>query len=402
MLELPELRTELQIHEGEFVFSTHGRQQKLTVCLQVHSQELLTKPIAWPQPPMSDAVISPTSSMEVYGHPEPGALSNVQVAPCSRLAGYDMASIDPHAVFSRQSYGVNQVNYGAGTSVYNGQVATQTLPSASQNVLNDYYGWNSSYHINKDPNEAVFPDNPQPNNALTQSAYSYMLPGQGTRCDAPSLAPGPLPFDGQGTERVLPHPTSRPQLQTKFPALPSAALPFAGNTWETTHRGSMQNMTSEPFTTTSPGHQIKQDPSSPQDMVLGYIPMASSTTSSPYPGLETVESADDFRTSSDSRFTGAYPREGNGRLLSVSTTGSDYSPDSTSNNNNNYTYSSSSERCRTLSETSDSATLVNGLPYTPVKHSGAHSDDGLSFSMLTSDPLSDYRTSGEIQRNPRY
>ena len=134
--------------------------------------------------------------------------------------------------------------------------------------------------------------------------------------------------------------------------------------------------------------------------------MASSTTSSPYPGLETVEPADDFRTS-----TGAYPRDNNGRLLSVSTTGSDYSPDSTgtstgtststSTNNNNYTYSSS-ERCRTLSETSDSATLVNGLPYTPVKHSGAHSDDGFSFNMLTSDPLSDYRTaSGEIQRNPR-
>ena len=349
---------------------------------------------------MSDAEMSPTSGMDVYGHPDPGALSNVQVAPCSRLAGYDMASIDPHAVFSRHSYGVNQVNYGTGTSVYNGQVAAQMLPSAPQGVLNDYYGWNSSYHTNKDPNEVTFPDHRQPDNTLTQSAYSYMLPGQGTRCDAPSLTAGSLPFDGQGTERVLPHPTSRAQLQTNFPA-----LPFAGNTWEPTHRGSMQNMTSEPFTT-SPGHQIKQDPSSPQDMVLGYIPMASSTTSSPYPGLETVEPADDFRTS-----TGAYPRDNNGRLLSVSTTGSDYSPDSTgtstgtststSTNNNNYTYSSS-ERCRTLSETSDSATLVNGLPYTPVKHSGAHSDDGFSFNMLTSDPLSDYRTaSGEIQRNPR-
>lgn len=347
---------------------------------------------------MSDAVISPTSGMEVYGHPELGALSNVQVAPCPRLAGYDMASIDPHAAFSRQSYGVNQVNYGAGTSVYNGQVGTQMLPSAPQGVLNDYYGWNSSYHINKDPNEAVFPDHRQPDNALTQSAYSYMLPGQSTRCDAPSLPQGPLPFDGQGTERVLPHPTPRAQLQTNFPALPFAPEYRTGNTWEPTHRGSMQNMTSETFTT-SPGHQIKQDPSSPQDMVLGYIPMASSATSSPYPGLETVEPADDFRPSSDSRFTGGYPRDGNERLLSVSTTGSDYSPDSTSNNNN-YTYSSS-ERCRTLSETSDSATLVNGLLYTPVKHSGAHSDDGLSFSMLTSDALSDYRTSGEIQRNPR-
>lgn len=357
---------------------------------------------------MSEAVISPTSGMEVCGHPEPGALSNVPVAPCSRLAGYDMTSIDPNSVFSRQSYGVNQINHEAGTSVYNGQVATQMLPSATQGVLNGYYGWNTSYHINNDPNEAVFPDHRQPDNALTQTAYSYMLPGQGTRCDAPSLAPGPLPFDGQGAERVLPHPASRAQLQTNFSALPSSSsgLPFAGNTWEVTHRGSMQNMTSGPFTTSS-GNPIKQDPSSPQDMVLGYIPMASSATSSPYLGLETVESADDFRTSSGSRFTGAsYPQDGNGRLVSVSTTGSDYSPDSTSasnnnnNNNNNYNYSSS-KRCRTFSETSDSATLVNDLPYTPVEHSGARSDDGLSFSMLTSDALSDYRTSGEIQRNPR-
>ena len=289
---------------------------------------------------MSDAVMSPTSGMEVYGHPDPGALSNVQVAPCSRLAGYDMASIDPHAVFSRHSYGVNQVNYGTGTSVYNGQVAAQMLPSAPQGVLNDYYGWNSSYHTNKDPNEVTFPDHRQPDNTLTQSAYSYMLPGQGTRCDAPSLTAGSLPFDGQGTERVLPHPTSRAQLQTNFPA-----LPFAGNTWEPTHRGSMQNMTSEPFTT-SPGHQIKQDPSSPQDMVLGYIPMASSTTSSPYPGLETVEPADDFRTS-----TGAYPRDNNGRLLSVSTTGSDYSPDSTGTSTGTSTSTSSRSRAVALKKT---------------------------------------------------
>lgn len=332
----------------------------------------------------------PNVNMYAQMHQKLAAVSNVRYSPYSRSPNYYMGPVDTHSAFPRQSYGVEHgVNYeDPSAAVYNGQAAAHVLPSTPQNVWNDYYGitWNQR---GWNTNEAAFPDQGT-ENPLIQPAYSYMLAGQ-------------------GTHRNVPNPTSQPQLMTPSPEVTSGMPypPASGSPWEqkctdaTTHRGSMQSMTNESFPT-SPETQIKPDPGT-QDMVLGYVPtiLSQNTPTIPngtYPALDTVNPvmAGDFQTPPDTQFMRTFSRDS--RLLSIGTS-SDYSP------SDSYHYSSNgsnsgSERGRTHSEASDSSatTLVNGLPYSPMKQvdSHAHAQHGLQFNLMASDSMADYHP--EMQR----
>lgn len=357
---------------------------------------------------MNDAT-SPVSGTNMYApHVEQKAagLSNTRVSPYTRLPNYDMGSVDSHSTFGRQSCGMDQgVSYEEQSPIVYGQ---QMLPNVqSQGVLNDYYGlaWNSK-GWNTSPHETVFPDQGT-DQALTQSAYSYMLPGQGA-------VPGVLQTDGRVDGNSSNH---RAQVQN-FPTLASAeaasGLPYSQvyrteNTWDSrctptaAHRGSMQSMTNEPFNM-SPGHQIKPDP----DMVVGFMPTMSPTGA--FPGDLNSE---DYRIPPDSRFTRAYSRDANdGHMLSISTSDSGICSPTDS-----YNYSScGSERGRTHSEASETSTpatgtattttLANGLPYSSMRQPNGHGhgQNGLPFKLLSTDAatLSDYRTSTEMQRSLGY
>lgn len=332
-------------------------------------------------------------------------LSNARVSPYTRLPDYDMGSIDSHSTCGRQPYGMGQgVSYEEQSPIAYGQ---QMLPNApSQGVLNDYYGltWNSK-GWNTSSHETAYPDQGT-DQALTQSAYSYMLPGQGT-------VPGVLQTDGKADGIPSNH---RAQVQN-FPTLASSeaasGFPYSQvyrteNTWDSrctptaAHRGSMQSMTNEPFNM-SPGHQIKPDP----DMVVGFMPNTS-TMSPPTGAFPGDLNPDDYRIPPDSRFTRAYSRDANnGRMLSISTSDSGICSPTDS-----YNYSScGSERGRTHSEASETSTsatamattttLVNGLPN---GHGHGHGQNGLPFNLLSTDAanLSDYRTSTEMQRSLGY
>lgn len=331
-------------------------------------------------------------NMYAHMHQKPAAVSNVRYSPYSRSPNYYMGPVDTNPAFSRQPYGVEHgVSYeDPPAAVYNGQAAAHMLPSTPQGVWNDYYGltWNPR---GWNTNEAAFPDQGT-ENPLIQSAYTYMLAGQ-------------------GTHRNIPNPTSQAQLMTPSPEVTSG-LPYSpeyrasGSPWEqkcdaTTHRGSMQSITNESFPT-SPENHIKPDPGT-QDMVLGYVPAIPSqdTTTIPngtYPALDTVNpaTAGDFQTPPDTQFMRAFSRDSNGRLLSIGTS-SDYSPSDSYHHSSNGS-NSGSERGRTHSEASDSSptTLVNGLPYSPVKQVDAHAQSGLQFNLMASDAMTDYHP--EMQR----
>lgn len=359
-----------------------------------------------PCPAVGGSTNPSPSNVNMYAqmHQKPAAVSNVQYSPYSRSPGYYMGPVDTLSAFPRQPYGVEHgVGYeDSSAGVYNGQPAVHVLPSAPQGVWNDYCGlnwnqrgWNTS--------EAAFPDQGT-ENPLIQPAYSYMLAGQ-------------------GTHRNISNPTLQPQLITPSPEITSG-LPYSpeyrasGSPWEqkcdaTTHRGSMQSITNEPFPT-SPENRIKPDPGT-QDMVLGYVPTISSqdTTTIPngtYPALDTVNpvTAGGFQTSPDTQFMRTLPRDSNGRLLSIGTS-SDYSPsesyhyssnssNSSNGSNGSNGSNSGSERSRTHSETSDSSAtmLVNRLPYSPVKQVDAHAQSGLQFNLMASNSMTDYHP--EMQR----
>lgn len=334
----------------------------------------------------------PNVNMYAQMHQKPAAVSSVRYLPYSRSPNYYMGPADTHPAFPRQSYGVEHgVNYeDPSAAVYNGQPAMHVLHSTPQGAWNDYYGltWNPK---GWNENEATFPDQGT-ENPLVQSAYSYMLAGQ-------------------GTHRNVSNSTSQPQLMTPSPEVTSGLpySPASGSPWEqkcadaTTHRGSVQSITNEPFPT-GPENHIKPDPGT-QDMVLGYVPTIPSqnTPTIPngtYPALDTVDpaAAGDFQTPPDTQFMRTYSRDSNDRLLSISTS-SDYSPSDSYHYSSNSS-NSGSEGGRTHSEASDSSAtaLVNGLPYSPVKQIDchAHAQHGLQFNFMASDAMTDYHP--EMQR----
>lgn len=160
----------------------------------------------------------------------------------------------------------------------------------------------------------------------------------------------------------------------------------------------MQSITNESFST-SPENHIKLDPGV-QDMVLGYVPtiLSQDTTTIPngtYPALDPAM-VGDFQTPPGAQFMRTFSRDSNSRLLSIGTS-SDYSP------SDSYHYSSNgsnsgSERSSTHSEASDSSatTLINGLPYSPVKQVDTHAQSGPQFNLMASDAMADYHP--EMQR----
>ncbi|OJJ34361.1 hypothetical protein ASPWEDRAFT_173777 [Aspergillus wentii DTO 134E9] len=374
---------------------------------------------AWPYPTMNATQPSSTRLGIYPPHmaSKPGDYSvnspNMRVASFSRSSDYDMGLDSQHA-FSRQPFGVDpSLNYEEDPSTTHS--SAYMVPTGHQGALPDYYGiawntkgWSPGMPINKASNGALYHD--QDESSLTQPNYSYMLPGQGTQAtDAPSLGPAmTLVSDGQGTDRTLPTPTIRNQLQTSISTLPTSpeaisGLPFSqdfrvGNIWapksapSTSSRSSMRAMSNGAYSASLVSRE-KPIPSSAQDMVFGFISMTSAGTPSPLipssgaftgTGLDTVDSADDFRAATDARLTRSYSRD-HGRLMSLT----DCSPDV-------YGYSSSEKNKNRSDDTGSAATLMNGLPYTPVRHSDNHG--ALPFHLLPTDAMPDYRTSTEVHR----
>lgn len=357
---------------------------------------LQTKVSQWPYPAVN-ATVSP-SRMGMYASKHAGFpinFPNVRVPSFSRLAGYD--GMFDQNVYGRQSFSVDQ-----GINHEDYQTPGYMIPSS----LPDYSGiwnqkaWNANPNL-KAQNGAIFPD--QDENPVPQSTYPYMLPDTGTSPpEIPSVVPTmALPSDGQSqTERTLPNPANR-QAPASMSAVPAPdailTLPF-GNPWAAraaVPSGQTSMPTSSGCFSSSMNRPKLNQPTTAQDMAFGYFPV-NTTTDSPPPiqsistqGMDPVVDS----SSAEPRVSRSFSRDNtstdtNNRLLGLG----DYTPDI-------YGYSTS-EKSRTRgsgsgsgseADDSGSATLLNGLPYTRVRHP-EQSNSALAFNLLPTEPsIPEYR-----------
>ncbi|RMJ23816.1 hemagglutinin protein [Aspergillus sp. HF37] len=368
--------------------------------LRVNSSMLQTKLSQWPYP-AANATVSP-SRMGMYASKHTGFpinSPNVRVPSFSRPAGYD--GMFDQNVYERQSFSVDQGINHEDDQTY--QSPGYMMPSS----LPDYSGiwnqkaWNPNPNL-KTQNGAIFPD--QDENPVPPATYPYMLPNTGTSPppEIPPVVPTmALPSDGQSqTERTLPNPANR-QVPASMPVVPAApdaipTLPF-GNPWAAraavpSARPSMP-ISSGCFSSTMNRRKPNQ-PTTAQDMAFGYLPINTTTDPSPpiqstsTPGMDPVVDT----SSAEPRVSTSFSRDNtasnntNSRLLGLG----DYTPDI-------YGYSTS-ERSRVRgsgsgseADDSSSATLLNGLPYTRVRHP-EQPNSALAFNLLPTEPsIPEYR-----------
>lgn len=318
----------------------------------------------------------------------------------SRQPGYDMGLFDSQSMFSRQSFGLdNSVNYEDDSAAFNTQSPGYMLPSTPQGAV-DYSGlpwnqktWSSNFHDSKTQNGGLFPDQ-EPESALSQPTYSYMLPGQ----EVPSAEMTPvvptmsLPCDEQGTERTLPNPGNRNhQLPSNMPVITTTQesmsnLQFSqgfriGSSWAprpvpASVRAAVQPISNE--FSVSPANRAKLNMPTAQDLGFGFMPITTAdsspaiTSSGAVAKMEAVDSSEP-RVRNFSR--------DNGRLLGMA----DYTPDI-------YGYSTGEKNKNRADE---SATLMSGMAYTRVRHPDTNL---FPFHLLPSEAIPDYRPATEAHR----
>lgn len=390
-------------------------------CSVVHTKASCNE---WPYPTMG-TTISSSPRMGLYAHPTskaavlPSHPPSMRVASFSRPASYDLGTVESqHAFPTRQSFAMDQsVNYEDDSTVpyNNAHSSAYTLPGTPSTVLVDYFGpswnpkaWYPVLPVSKISTGGLYPDQ-DAGGHLAQSTYSYIVSGQGTApADIPSLFPAvtPLPSEGQGTDRTLPNPAGRNQLQSDASALVTmsegvSGFPFSqdfkiGNNWaaksaatSTSNRTQIPTIPTGTFSS-SPVNRTKPSPSNTQDLMFDFLPMPTSSGSPPslsssatFTELDSVDSPDEFRTNIDARYARAT------RAFSRDHGLPDCSPI--------YSYSTSDSRKNHGDDAGDSVpTLINGLPYTRVRHADTHG--ALSFNLLPPDPLADYRAVTEVHR----
>ncbi|KAH2917369.1 hypothetical protein KXW25_007188 [Aspergillus fumigatus] len=332
----------------------------------------------------------------------------------SRPSGYDLGTCNPQHPPSRQTFSFDHTaNYDNEPTAYNPS-SSYMFPSSQQGILPDYYGlawnskaWNSNTQVNNAQSGAAFPIQ-DTENAFASSSYPFLFSGQGTQStDVPMAC---TPSDGQGADRTLPKVSGRSQLHMAMSSPSATPEAMSGLLLSPEYRyghhlatrasissgclPSMQLGSNRNFNGNSPNQSRKVSQSNAPDIMFDYLPITSvatpshlgSSTGTALNAFETLDSTDDFRASTEGRSARSFSRDSR-RFISMMGCGSDI-----------YGYCSSEKR-RNRSETADSgstATLLNGLPYTRPRHADSRST--ISFDLLATDVLPEYRASGELQR----
>ena len=357
---------------------------------------------AWPYPPMGAVSQSRRSGM--YSHMAKPAVpmnsSGLRINPFSRL-GYDMGPVESQNGYSRHLSLDHGVPYQDDAAFEQSYMYPAQGPSLDYCMPWNDKAWNSAF---TGKGEVVYSENAA--SSMTQ-AYPYMLPTTSTPATemSPLVPTMGIPSEGQGTERSLPNPSrSQRHSMSVLPPTPENAPTVSfqdrlGNPWAPRApvgmRASMQpTMNGAGSYSTSPATQPKPSPSIPQDISFGYLPLSEpSNLSSTTPnGLE-IPDQDDFHAP-EPRLTRSYSHTHN-------------SPRTTNTNTHTHTNNVNTNRLVSLTCTPDiygystsekskrsedaSSTLMNGLPYTRVRH--AESNNPLSFNLLPTEPaIQEYRT----------
>ncbi|KAL4784516.1 hypothetical protein BJX76DRAFT_347756 [Aspergillus varians] len=359
--------------------------------IRVNSSILQTKTQAstgpgWPYPANDMASQRPgtytpsVSSSKMGGLPE--TLPNHRIPPFSRTSDYEVAPDTP-TPYGRPPFGIEStVSYDddSSTPYHIQQSSTYMLPSSPQVFMPDYYGlewdskgWGTALPGSRAPAETMFSES-DAGSPLAHPAYPYMISGQGTQSNAAlSVVPiqGSLTSLTQGTERTLPNPTGRTPFSGNTSGAattmdgPPAAYYKPGHRWASRceHSAPMPPMPDMPFNDPTMDRAKPNPSTSGQDMAFSFLPVASSSVSSPplassgtTSGLESAscsaEVGDEFRGSADSRHR-TFSRDSR-RTVPVA----DYRSSS-------YGYTRPAYRNRPEADESISeGTLINGMAYT--------------------------------------
>ncbi|CAI7638647.1 unnamed protein product [Penicillium glandicola] len=327
--------------------------------------------------------------------------------------------LDIQSNFSRQTVGMDH-SYDDQSANY-GQTSPGYMLSSTPGAMLDYgtAAWgNRAWDLNGRPNGEFFEE---PNSNMNQAAYGFALQGMST--EVPQST-GAMTTYTDAVDRTLPTPpTCRSQPQSQ-PNINLSTLPdgLSGMTLTADAKGHWNpRYTTSPDGRTVPmpvpsnglppnslyniNPRVKSNPEDgTPDLVFGYIPMTTTedpshplpassmaATNPPYPALDTVEGslASEY---TNARLARTFSRDSGAgqRLLALT---SDCAPDV-------YGYSGS-ERRKSRGVVEDvrcsAPTLVNGLPYTRVRHADSV---GLPYGFLA-DGLSDYgRSVDGLHRAP--
>ncbi|KAL5334833.1 hypothetical protein BJX70DRAFT_391077 [Aspergillus crustosus] len=375
------------------------RKRKIKCSGDVNSSVMQTKvqvPAAsWPYPsndmaPRGLTTYATSINSRIGGLP--AIFSSHRVPTYPRASDYEVAA-DAQNSYHRQPFGLESaIGYDEESSPpYNVQFSSAYMPpSSAQAIIPDCYGlgwnpkgWGAVLQGGRTPAEPIFPDN-DAENPLHNPTYSYIISGQGSQTnEALSIAPipGSLTSPVQGTERTLPNPAGRSSFSgssnssvtatdsLSLSGLPSAHCYKTGGRWISTGvpRTPMTPVSNIPFNTVTMD-RAKIIPSNGQDMAFGFLPIASSSATSPllpssgsFAGLDaaacSADASDEFRGAADREFR-TFSRD-NQRMMTLSGYRSD-------------TYGYSRPAYRNRSEPGDSSTestLITGLPYTRPTHS---------------------------------
>ncbi|KAJ5580173.1 uncharacterized protein N7459_006158 [Penicillium hispanicum] len=417
--------------------------------LRVHSQPLNE---AWPYPTMG-AALAPSSRRGPYTPHTPVKSTGLSMgspqahmAVFQRNSEFDLGAAEAH-LFPRSGVGMDAIHYEDEQQANYSQPSAYILPNAPSGVMMDYgtstwspKTWDSVFNANRAPN-GMYPD-PETHTSINQSPFTYMLPSQGlSSSDLPqstnavvSVVSSP---DASGSSRTLPNPTCRSQQVPSTPAglsflsaegVSGLSLvsdfkstfwsPRSGTSLDPRSTATAHTVPSNaaPFTSSSPPPKCASSNSAAPELIFTYMPVSSSadentslspstvlapSTTSPgnptYPGLDSLDASSDYKTlPSDTRLTRSYRDHSSTtgqRLLDLT---NECAPDI-------YGYASSEKsKGRATADGGDSrcsaATLMNGLPYTPVRHSEPAAS---AFSCnLFPDALSEYHRPVENVHRP--
>ncbi|QQK43807.1 Fungal transcriptional regulatory protein, N-terminal [Penicillium digitatum] len=338
----------------------------------------------------------------------------------------DEYELEIQSNFSRHPVGMDH-SYDDQSANYHGQTSPGYMMSSNLGAVLDYgTAWgNRAWDLTgRTTNGEFFEEHSN----LNQAAYSFVLPGQGMSAGMPQST-GAMTTYTDAVDRTLPTPPtcrSQPQSNITLSTLPDglsgmtlAADPKGWNSrYATIPDGRpvvMPAVPSNGLYNISPSSRIKSNDleDGTSDLVFGYIPMSTSEDPSPlpaasssssmassatnplYPALDPIENTlvGEYHTA-NARLGRTFLRDTNAgqRLLALT---SDCAPDVYSHAGNERRKSrgvvESEVRCST-------PTLVNGLPYTRVRH--VDSTVALPYGFLA-DGLSDYgRSVDHLHRSP--
>lgn len=445
LLQLPECRQYgLPVLASKSIFSKGNRacelmvgQMKAKTFNEMH--EMLVTSNGWQYSMGSSLADSPR--LGIYAAHAPGKPTLLSMgSPQTRMGGvvhsaeYDAGAINVQHGFPRLSVGADHsLHYDDEQSAnYSTQSQHNMLPSSIMDYGASAWSpkaWNSMFSINRGTTGGcIYPDS-ETNGSI--SGYNYMLPSQGIPVTEMSQLPMTSASSAGASGITLPTPTCRSQqLQTGLTSLPEGIsnLPLSSeyknsfwnarcDTSPTQRAIPMLPSNDTSFSTSPSSTRIKTDTNNVSDLTFGYLPMpttADNTTPSLSSGAPSVPSS---ASSSHCPYSGLEQIDSSSSSPTDTRMARSFSSDHRSNNNSGqqrlldlnadcnlgiYGYSSSERSKRSSTDARDTrcsaSTLLNGLPYTRVRHPDPP-NGAFPFNLMPTDSLAEYPRAGAVNMN---